>query len=293
MGFYSAAQLVAEAKRSGVEVRPIDINNSQWDCSLEATDHGRHALRLGMRQVKGLKRYEAERLVASRHIAYQDINGLIRKSDISIYGLESLARADAFNSIGLTSRQVLWEIKKIARQQSSGLPLFSYAEQRHKTIMPEEPKVSLPLASLSTSVAQDYLATGLSLKAHPVTLLEPYFSADSWQSCSIVLNSIDGKKHQLIGLVTGRQRPGTAKGTVFITLEDAHYSLNIIVWPAIVHVYRLALLSSHLLGVSGRIQKQGRIIHFIADKLVNCDSYLQYLKNPELKILKPKSRDFH
>ena len=93
--------------------------------------------------------------------------------------------------------------------------------------------------------------------------------------------------------MTGRQRPGTAKGTVFITLEDAHYSLNIIVWPAIVHVYRLALLSSHLLGVSGRIQKQGRIIHFIADKLVNCDSYLQYLKTPELKILKPKSRDFH
>ena len=117
---------------------PIDINNSQWDCSLESTGHSRHALRLGMRQVKGLKRYEAERLTASRHIAYQDINDLIRKSDISIYGLESLARADAFHSIGLTSRQALWEIKKLARQQSSGLPLFLYAEQRYKTIMPEE-----------------------------------------------------------------------------------------------------------------------------------------------------------
>ena len=293
MGFYSPAQLVAEAKRSGVEVRPIDINNSQWDCSLESTGHSRHALRLGMRQVKGLKRYEAERLTASRHIAYQDINDLIRKSDISIYGLESLARADAFHSIGLTSRQALWEIKKLARQQSSGLPLFLYAEQRYKTIMPEELKTSLPAASLGNLVAQDYLATGLSLKAHPVTILEPYFLVDGWHPCSIAIDIMDGKKHQLIGLVTGRQMPGTAKGTVFITLEDAHYSLNVIVWPAIVRAYRAALLGSHLLGVSGRIQKQGKIIHLIADKLVNCDLYLQYLRTPELKMPILKSRNFH
>ena len=293
MGFYSPAQLVAEAKRSGVEVRPIDINNSQWDCSLESTGHSRHALRLGMRQVKGLKRYEAERLTASRHIAYQDINDLIRKSDISIYGLESLARADAFHSIGLTSRQALWEIKKLARQQSSGLPLFLYAEQRYKTIMPEELKTSLPIASLGNLVAQDYLATGLSLKAHPVTILEPYFLVDGWHPCSIAIDIMDRKKHQLIGLVTGRQMPGTAKGTVFITLEDAHYSLNVIVWPAIVRAYRAALLGSHLLGVSGRIQKQGKIIHLIADKLVNCDLYLQYLRTPELKMPILKSRNFH
>ena len=293
MGFYSPAQLVAEAKRSGVEVRPIDINNSQWDCSLESTGHSRHALRLGMRQVKGLKRYEAERLTASRHIAYQDINDLIRKSDISIYGLESLARADAFHSIGLTSRQALWEIKKLARQQSSGLPLFLYAEQRYKTVMPEELKTSLPIASLGNLVAQDYLATGLSLKAHPVTILEPYFLVDGWHPCSIAIDIMDGKKHQLIGLVTGRQMPGTAKGTVFITLEDAHYSLNVIVWPAIVRAYRAALLGSHLLGVSGRIQKQGKIIHLIADKLVNCDLYLQYLRTPELKMPILKSRNFH
>ena len=293
MGFYSPAQLVAEAKRSGVEVRPIDINNSQWDCSLESTGHSRHALRLGMRQVKGLKRYEAERLTASRHIAYQDINDLMRKSDISIYGLESLARADAFHSIGLTSRQALWEIKKLARQQSSGLPLFLYAEQRYKTIMPEELKTSLPIASLGNLVAQDYLATGLSLKAHPVTILEPYFLVDGWHPCSIAIDIMDRKKHQLIGLVTGRQMPGTAKGTVFITLEDAHYSLNVIVWPAIVRAYRAALLGSHLLGVSGRIQKQGKIIHFIADKLVNCDLYLQYLRTPELKMPILKSRNFH
>ena len=293
MGFYSPAQLVAEAKRSGVEVRPIDINNSQWDCSLESTGHSRHALRLGMRQVKGLKRYEAERLTASRHIAYQDINDLIRKSDISIYGLESLARADAFHSIGLTSRQALWEIKKLARQQSSGLPLFLYAEQRYKTIMPEELKTSLPIASLGNLVAQDYLATGLSLKAHPVTILEPYFLVDGWHPCSIAVDIMDRKKHQLIGLVTGRQMPGTAKGTVFITLEDAHYSLNVIVWPAIVRAYRAALLGSHLLGVSGRIQKQGKIIHLIADKLVNCDLYLQYLRTPELKMPILKSRNFH
>ena len=293
MGFYSPAQLVAEAKRSGVEVRPIDINNSQWDCSLESTGHSRHALRLGMRQVKGLKRYEAERLTASRHIAYQDINDLIRKSDISIYGLESLARADAFHSIGLTSRQALWEIKKLARQQSSGLPLFLYAEQRYKTIMPEELKTSLPIASLGNLVAQDYLATGLSLKAHPITILEPYFLVDGWHPCSIAVDIMDGKKHQLIGLVTGRQMPGTAKGTVFITLEDAHYSLNVIVWPATVRAYRAALLGSHLLGVSGRIQKQGKIIHLIADKLVNCDLYLQYLRTPELKMPILKSRNFH
>jgi error-prone DNA polymerase len=246
-----------------------------------------------MRQVKGLKRYEAERLAASRHTAYHDINDLMRSSDISVSGLESLARADAFNSIGLTSRQSLWEIKKLARQQSSGLPLFSYAEQRHKTIMPTELATPLPTASVGALVAQDYLATGLSLKAHPVSLLEPYFSADSWQPCSVAIDSIDGRKRQVIGLVTGRQRPGTAKGTVFITLEDAHYSLNIIIWPAIVDAYRAALLGAHLLGVSGRIQKQSRTIHLIADKLVNCDVYLQHLKTSELKIPALKSRDFH
>ena len=159
--------------------------------------------------------------------------------------------------------------------------------------MPEEPEASLPVASVGASVAQDYLSTGLSLKAHPVTLLEPYFSADSWQSCSVASNSMNSKRYQLIGLVTSRQMPGTAKGTVFITLEDAHYSLNVIIWPAIVNVYRAALLSSHLLGVSGRIQKQGKIIHFVADKLVNCDLYLKYLRTSELKIPKLKSRDFH
>ena len=293
MGFYGPAQLVAEAKRSGVEVRPIDVNHSQWDCSLETTDHARHALRLGMRQVKGLKRYEAERLAASRHTGYQNVTDLIRKSDISIYGLESLARADAFNSMGLTTRQALWEIKKLARQHSTGLPLFSYAEQRHKTIMPKEPETPLPVATIGALVAQDYLATGLSLKAHPVSLLETYFLSDGWQPCSVALDSIDGRKRHLIGLVTGRQRPGTAKGTVFITLEDADYSLNVIIWPDIVETYRAALLGAHLLGVSGRVQKQGKIIHLIADKLVNCDAYLHYLKTSELKTPSLKSRDFH
>ena len=159
--------------------------------------------------------------------------------------------------------------------------------------MPEELKTSLPIASLGNLVAQDYLATGLSLKAHPVTILEPYFLVDGWHPCSIAIDIMDRKKHQLIGLVTGRQMPGTAKGTVFITLEDAHYSLNVIVWPAIVRAYRAALLGSHLLGVSGRIQKQGKIIHLIADKLVNCDLYLQYLRTPEFKMPILKSRNFH
>ena len=293
MGFYGPAQLVAEAKRSGVEVRPVDVSYSFWDCSLEPTTHGRHALRLGFRQIKGVRQAEAGRIAASRQDGYQSLEDILRQADISMQTLEALARGDAFSSLGLSAREAFWQIKRLGALKTHALPLFAHAERRQDTIMPEDNPVALPEAALSEQVAQDYQATSLSLKAHPVALLAPHFTADGWQSCSVAFASQNGRRLRLIGLVVGRQRPGTAKGTVFVSFEDQHKSVNVIVWPHLVQTDRNPLLQAHILGVVGRVQKAGSVLHFIAESLHNCDGYLEHMQTDANTRPALKSRDFH
>ena len=289
MGFYRPAQLIADARNHGVEVRPIDVNYSEWDSSLEPTSTSRHALRLGLRLVKGLAKDEAGRLAAARLSNYQTVESLINIADISIQALEALASADAFNSLGFDARQASWQIKKLARQRHHQLPLFADISVPDD----DDSQHQLPVAEIGEQLSQDYHATGLSLKAHPVDVLADFLAKDSWLACSEIAQHKDGRRLRLVGLVTMRQRPGTAKGTVFVTIEDGTGSVNVIVWPDLTMSCRSALLGSHLLGVVGRVQKQGAITHFIAEKLVNCDQYLARLQ-PETSIaIAPKSRDFH
>jgi error-prone DNA polymerase len=136
----------------------------------------------------------------------------------------------------------------------------------------------LPKLGAGEAVAQDYALTGLSLKAHPLELLAPAFTRDRWQSCSVITTAQNGQRLRLIGLVTSRQRPGTANGTMFLTIEDSELSVNIIVWPHIAERDRAALLGAHVLGIYGRVQKQGIVTHFIADALHACDHYLGLLQ---------------
>ena len=306
MGFYSPSQLVAEAKRSGIEVRPADVGHSGWDSTLEpdpqngrgnhrGNHRGRHALRLGLRLVKGLSESEGARIAASRVPAYTGLADVMRRADVSARALEALARGDAFASLGLDRRAALWEVRALAGRRWQELPLFAHATRRHHDIAGTEPEVALPRAQLGEEVAADYRSLGLSLKAHPVRLLEPRLAGDGWQTCAVAHEAPDGRRLRLAGLVTMRQRPGTAKGTVFLTLEDGLHSLNVIIWPKLTETYRDPMLCSQILGVVGRVQREKAVLHFIAESLFNLNGYLRYLDEEagrDQRGTRMRSRDF-
>ena len=303
MGFYSPSQLVAEARRSGIAVRPADVSHSSWDSTLEpdpANRDGLHALRLGLRLVKGLAAGEGERIAASRRPSghgtpWSSLADIMRRADVSARSLEAIANADGFASLGLNRRQALWEVRALAGQRWQELPLFAHATRRHHDLAGEEPAVTLPQAHAGEEVAADYRSLGLSLKDHPVRLLSRPLAKDGWQTCAVAHEARDGQRLRLAGLVTMRQRPGTAKGTVFLTLEDGLHSLNVIIWPKLTETYRDAMLRSQILGVVGRIQREKAVLHFIADQLFNLNGYLRYLDEDAARNqrgTRMRSRDF-
>ena len=303
MGFYSPSQLVAEARRSGIAVRPADVSHSGWDSTLEpdpANREGLHALRLGLRLVKGLAAGEGERIAASRGpngrgTPWSSLADIMRRADVSAKSLEAIANADGFASLGLNRRQALWEVRALAGQRWQELPLFAHASRRHHDLAGEEPAVTLPQAHAGEEVAADYRSLGLSLKDHPVRLLSCPLVKDGWQTCAVAHEARDGQRLRLAGLVTMRQRPGTAKGTVFLTLEDGLHSLNVIIWPKLTETYRDAMLRSQILGVVGRIQREKAVLHFIADQLFNLNGYLRYLDEDAARNqrgTRMRSRDF-
>ena len=303
MGFYSPSQLVAEARRSGIAVRPADVSHSGWDSTLEpdpANRDGLHALRLGLRLVKGLAAGEGERIAASRRPSghgtpWSSLADMMRRADVSARSLEVIANADGFASLGLNRRQALWEVRALAGQRWQELPLFAHATRRHHDLAGEEPAVTLPQAHAGEEVAADYRSLGLSLKDHPVRLLSRPLAKDGWQTCAVAHEARDGQRLRLAGLVTMRQRPGTAKGTVFLTLEDGLHSLNVIIWPKLTETYRDAMLRSQILGVVGRIQREKAVLHFIADQLFNLNGYLRYLDEDAARNqrgTRMRSRDF-
>lgn len=307
MGFYSPSQLIAEAKRSGVQVRPVDVGHSAWDSTLETDPQnrrGHHALRLGLRMVKGLPRGEGERIAASRQQQEQEQEGrpafdsladIMRRADVSATALQAIAAADGFASMQLDRRQAQWQVRALARQRLHEMPLFAQAGRRHDSVAGTEPTVSLPSASGGEEVAADYRSLGLSLKAHPVTMLAPSLQAAGWQSCAVAHDVRDGTRLRLAGLVTMRQRPGTASGTVFLTLEDDIHALNVIIWPKLTETYREALLRSQILGVVGRVQREQSVVHFIADSLFNLNGFLRHLDSAaaaNTSGTRMRSRDF-
>ncbi|MBB3064465.1 error-prone DNA polymerase [Limibacillus halophilus] len=275
MGFYAPAQIVRDAREHGVEVLPVDVNHSDWDYGLEPGSRGTLALRIGLRQIKGLAEAEAKRLVSVRGNGYPDIVTLWRRARLSNRTLEVLARADAFASLERDRRQALWEIKGLP--DANPLPLFAAAQEEERG---PEPVVTLPDLAPGQQVVEDYLSLRLSLRAHPLSFLRARLEREGWRDSRALKDSPDGCRLGLAGLVLVRQRPGTARGVIFATLEDEWGVANIVIWPDLFEKQRAVVMKSSLLAVQGRLQKEGLVIHLIADQLYDLSPRLAELEMP-------------
>jgi error-prone DNA polymerase len=286
MGFYAPAQIVRDARDHGVEVRPVDVNASHWDCTLEAARDGKLALRLGLRQVDGLGEKAAQRLVNLRGDGYASPQALWHRTGLDARALEALARADAFVSLGLPRRQALWAVRALSAPPP---PLFAALEEPVR-----EPEVSLPQMALGEEVVQDYACLKLSLKAHPLALLRPELARRGVAAASALQRRWSGKV-TVAGLAISRQRPGTASGVIFLTLEDETGIANIVVWPQVFENFRKVVMTASLIQVDGKVQHEGQVIHVIADRLTDLTPHLRRLTLPPESDdqLTFRSRDFH
>ena len=328
LGFYAPAQLVRDAREHGVEVREVDVNLSDWDCTLEpliatgsnhrrhceeprdeaiqepkgarrspgllrsarndaiekGTIHPRHAemapfmrtthaVRLGFRQIIGVKEKDMLRLVERRGEAYDSVRDLWLRSGLSSTVLERLADADAFRSLGLDRRQALWAVRGLDRVgDQDDLPLFASRPGRDT-----EPDARLPPMPLGAHVIEDYRRLSLSLKAHPASFLRVRFSARGILRSEALRSIKNGERVSVAGLVLVRQRPGTAAGVIFMTLEDETGVANIIVWPKIFERLRAIVLGARLVAVTGKLQSEQGVIHIVAERMNDLTSMLGLL----------------
>ncbi|HLZ89070.1 MAG TPA: error-prone DNA polymerase, partial [Puia sp.] len=261
MGFYHSDQIVTDAKRHGVEVRPIDVNHSSWDNTLEERVGQYCMLRLGFRQVKGLSEEDVQPLLAGRIGRYTTMNALL-DAGVSVGALELLAGADAFGSLGLDRRQALWEVSALKDN-----PIGVFAGQPSETVF--EGRIELPGMPLPEQVTADYAATSLSLKAHPVSFIRPTFDQLGIWPVKRLAEGRDGDAVKVAGRVRVRQHPGTAKGVLFITIEDETGDANLVVFPNVFEAYRKPILQSTLLMVEGKLQVEGEVIHVIVRHCYN------------------------
>ncbi|MBS0539091.1 MAG: error-prone DNA polymerase, partial [Proteobacteria bacterium] len=266
MGFYAPAQLVRDAREHGVEVRPPDINASDWDSTLEKTLGPKCALRLGFHQVTGLKKKDMDTFVERRaERPYRDPADVWRRGGLSKRQILALARADAFASMGLSRRDVLWAVRSFSE---TSLPLLDGARI-------VEPAVTLPKLTLGEQIVDDYSTISMSLRAHPLQLLRPMLSERRMSTSEKLRGEARNDDFlQMAGLVLVRQRPGTASGVVFITLEDEFGIANLVVWPKVFEAHRRIIMGSRLLGVAGKVQRVddptgvgASVIHLVADRL--------------------------
>ena len=272
MGFYAPAQIVCDARGHGIEIRAVDVNASGWDNSLESIADGDHALRLGMRQAGGLRKEDAERIVDARHVRYDGIGDIHRRAGISVSAIETLASADAFGSMGLDRRQALWQARALAK--APPLPLFEAVGQRGEG---KEPAAALPAMADGEQVVEDYRTLRLSLRAHPLTFLRERLAARGGLPAEAVARARDGAHAAVAGLVLVRQRPSSAKGVVFMTLEDETGAVNVVVRPSILEKFRRTVLGGRLVLVRGRVQRAGEVFHLIAGALEDLTHWLDLL----------------
>jgi len=280
MGFYAPAQLVRDAREHDVDVRPPDINASHRDCTLEPGKNNRCALRLGLCQVTGLSREAANQLVARRGaIPYRDPADLWRRSGLTKRQIVALARADAFASMGLTRRDVLWAVRGFPEGQ---LPLLDTQPEARDL----EPPVTLPRLTLGEQVVDDYSSFSLSLRSHPMELLRATFAQHGFSSTEALKTAKNGALLTLAGIVLVRQRPGTASGVVFVTLEDEFGIANLVVWPKVFEAHRRIVMGARLMGVRGRIQCEGekeyKVIHLVADEVWDLSADLDSISELDL-----------
>ncbi len=266
MGFYQPAQIVIDARKHGVTVRPVDINYSQWDNTLEEKDDRYCAVRLGFRQVNGLREEDMQALVSGRLANYQNIDQLLN-AGVPPSAMERLTDADAFRSIGLDPRQALWEVSALHDHPTgmfTGTPSQSTTEQR----------TELPVMTSCEHVIQDYASTSLSLKAHPVSFLRRSLNHLGVVPTSELSQMKNGMSVRVCGLITVRQRPGTAKGVLFITIEDESGFANLVVWSKTFEQCRKVILQSRLLMVEGKLQIAGEVIHVVVSACFNLNELM-------------------
>ena len=313
MGFYAPAQIVRDAERHGVTVRPVDVNFSDWDSTLEeeggpapggvptrrlegpdvgtngapqpfapgggsplpshaemADDiRSTHAVRLGLRQIKGFSEDDAKRLVEARGRGYDSVRDLWLRTGLPRAAIERLADGDAFRSLGLDRRDALWAARELGGGASAPggrdrLPLFDTPE--HADIR-REPDFALPPMPIGEHVVNDYRYLSLSLKAHPVSFLRDRLTAKAIVSSESLRTIQNGRRVTVAGLVLVRQRPGTASGVIFMTLEDETGIANAIVWPKVFERFRPVVLGARLIAVTGKVQSESGVIHVVAERL--------------------------
>ena len=279
MGFYQPAQIVRDAAEHGVTVLPVDAARSQWDCTLEPSAGNLRALRLGMRLVKGLRQDEADKLArAAGHAAFRSVEDAAKRSGIRAHTARRLAEADAFPSLGLDRQAALWAAHLVRDEQ---LPLFPQAAPATHT-------PALPPIPAHGQVTRDYAATGLSLKAHPISFARPQLDRLRVTPAAALKDPArtpPGRYITLCGVVLIRQRPGTASGIVFITLEDETGTANLIVRPRVFDRYRAAARHATVLLAHGRIERVGDVVHLVTTRLEDATTHV-----PDLQA---HSRDFH
>lgn len=281
MGFYAPAQIVRDARDHGVEVRPVCVNNSRFDCTLEPTGkkngkgEERFAVRLGLRLVKGLSNKHAADIVAGRQDrAFASVDDLWRRAGVPAAALVCLAEADAFlPSLSLARREALWAIKAL---RDEPLPLFAAAAIRENAVIEElqEPSVALRPMTDGGEVVQDYGHVGLTLREHPMTFLRRDLSRRRIVTCAEAVRVRDGTWLETAGLVLVRQRPGSAKGVIFMRLEDETGIANAVLWVKTFEKYRRVVLSAGMVGIYGKIQREGEVVHLVAHRLTDLSEAL-------------------
>lgn len=274
MGFYAPAQIVRDARNHGVEVRPIDVNHSRWDCTLEPHGGRYLAVRMGLRYTNGLKNEDAAAIIRARgDEPYDSVEEIQRRAGVSGRTLDRIGHARGFGSLKLSRREGLWNVKGLGEE---ALPLFAAADARAGKLRPEaiEPEIMLAPMADGEEVVEDYRAVGLSLQAHPLAFLRDELTARKMITCAALKNTKDGRWINLAGLVLLRQKPGSAKGVMFITLEDETDVANLVVWPNLFEQHRRIVLGASMMGIRGQVQKEGDVIHVVAQRLDDLSALL-------------------
>ncbi len=277
MGFYAPAQIVRDAREHKVPVRGVDVNHSLWNNTLEGNGA---VLRLGLRQITGLNEAAAARLIAARIEggAFADVESVKHRAMISPAIIERLAAADAFRSLSLDRRQALWNARSV--KGLPDLPLFAAAQERDEGL--EAAAFRLPDMPLSEQVVADYQTLRLSLKAHPMSFLRGDLAKRGFTPASNLRRSKVGAYINVAGIVLIRQRPGSAKGVCFITLEDESGVINLVIWPDLMQKLRKIIMSARLMEVRGRVEYDDEVTHVIVTNIVDTSSKLMMLSEDQL-----------
>ncbi len=305
MGFYAPAQIVRDAREHGVEVRPVCVNESRWDCTLEPTQEaGRFAVRLGLRMVKGLDNRTAAGLIVNRaEEPFASVDDVWRRSGLSAEALVRLAEAEAFRpSLGLARREALWAIRGL---RDEPLPLFSAAAKREAAAVPElsEPAVALRPMAAGGEVVEDYGHVGLTLRAHPVSFLRESLARRRFLTCAEATGLKDRQRVETAGIVLVRQQPGSAKGVIFVTIEDETGIANLVVWRKVFLAHRPIVMGAPMIGMKGHVQREGEVVHLVVRQITDLSADFSTVgrrggvagqeEAGETEAIRVRSRDFH